>query len=128
MLNIFNFFKRKERKKVKKQAVNLSKFNLSDPVDRNQAGIQLEKNGSVNEAIKLYEANLEENFEGNHPYDRLAIIYRRKKLYDDEKRVHKKAIKVFEEHVPKNRADRKPKLEKFQNRLEKLNQIIEKQQ
>lgn len=40
----------------------------------------------------------------------------------------KKAIKVFEEHVPKNRADRKPKLEKFQNRLEKLNQIIEKQQ
>lgn len=80
MLNIFNFFKRKERKKVNKQAVNLSKFNLSDPVDRNQAGIQLEKNGSVNEAIKLYEANLEENFEGNHPYDRLAIIYRRKKI------------------------------------------------
>lgn len=76
----------------------------------------------------MYEANLEENFEGNHPYDRLAIIYRRKKLYDDEKRVLKKAIKVFEEHVPKNRADRKPKLEKFQNRLEKLNQIIEKQQ
>src|SRR5699024_9558525 len=110
------------------QAVNLSKFNLSDTVARNQVGIQIEKNGLDNEAIKLYEANHEENFEGNHLYDRLAIMYSRKKLYDEEKRDIKKDIKIIEEHVPKNRADRKTKLEKFQNRLEKLNQIIEKQQ
>lgn len=131
MFNIFNLFKKKEKKEkktIQKKSLNLNEFNLNDPVDRNLAGKKLEKNGFIDDAIKLYEININEKFEGNHPYDRLAIIYRRKKLYDDEKRVLQKAIKVFEENVYKERADRIPKLEKFKDRLEKLNQIIKRQQ
>lgn len=92
--------------------------NFDMQVSRNLKGIQLEKNGKIDEAIKLYEANLAENFEGNHPYDRLAIIYRKRNQVDDEIRVLVKAIWVFENNVYKERADRLPKLQKFKKRLD----------
>lgn len=91
-------------------------------VDRNLKGIQLEKQGKVEQAIILYEENVKESFEGNHPYDRLAVIYRKNKLYNEEKRVLEKAIKVFEEYVSIKRLDRNVKLGKFKNRLNILNE------
>ena len=90
-----------------------------EQVERNLKGIQLEKEGQEDRAIELYEKNIEENFIGNHPYDRLAIIYRRKKQFDEEIRVLQKAIWVFENIVFEERVDKLPKLQKFQNRLEK---------
>ncbi|TFB08487.1 hypothetical protein E3V08_03800 [Candidatus Atribacteria bacterium MT.SAG.1] len=60
-------------------------------VRRNLEGKELEKAGKVDEAIALYEKNIKEGFDGSHPYTRLAIIYRRRKLFDDEARVIKKA-------------------------------------
>jgi len=60
-------------------------------VARNLEGSELEKAGKVDEAIALYEKNIKEGFDGSHPYTRLAIIYRRRKLFDDEARVIKKA-------------------------------------
>jgi len=95
-------------------------------VERNLKGIQLEKDGQVDEAIKLYESNIEENFEGNHPYDRLAIIYRKGNQIGDEIRVLEKAIWVFENVVYKERGDRLPKLQKFEKRLEKARKLKEK--
>jgi len=65
-------------------------------VDRNLKGIELEKDGNVDQAIILYERNINENFVGNHPYDRLAIIYRKRKQFDDEVRILEKAIEIFE--------------------------------
>lgn len=88
--------------------------------ERNLRGIELEKQGRVNEAIQLYEKNIEENFEGSHPYTRLSIIYSKQKQVDNEIRVLKKAIYVFENIVYKERGDRSPKLEKYKNRLRKL--------
>ena len=95
-------------------------------VERNLKGIQLEKDGQVDEAIKLYERNIEENFEGNHPYDRLAIIYRKRNQIGDEIRVLEKAIWVFENVVYKERGDRLPKLQKFEKRLERARKLKEK--
>lgn len=95
-------------------------------VERNLKGIQLEKDGQVDEAIKLYERNIEENFEGNHPYDRLAIIYRKRNEIGDEIRVLGKAIWVFENVVHKERGDRLPKLQKFEKRLERARKLKEK--
>jgi len=86
----------------------------------------LEKDGQVDEAIKLYERNIEENFEGNHPYDRLAIIYRKRKQIDDEIRVLEKGIWVFENVVYKERGDRLPKLQKFKKRLVRARKLKEK--
>jgi len=95
-------------------------------LDRNLQGIEFEKRGELEKAIRLYEKNVEEDFEGNHPYDRLAIIYRKRGEYKEEIRVLRKAIFVFENKVHSGRMDREPKLLKFRERLEKAMQKLEK--
>ena len=98
------------------------KINMDNiQVERNLKGIEYEKQGLTDAAIKLYEQNIAEYFEGNHPYDRLAIIYHKRKQYEDEKRVLETAIFVFENIVNPRRGDKLPKLHKFKTRLEKLN-------
>ena len=94
--------------------------------DRNLGGIEFEKKGEIEKAIRLYEKNVEEDFEGSHPYDRLAIIYRKTGEYKEEIRVLRKAIFVFENKVYSGRMDRKPKLLKFRERLDKAMQKLEK--
>ncbi|MBU7019152.1 MAG: hypothetical protein HXS44_16700 [Theionarchaea archaeon] len=99
----------------------MADFNIQ--VERNLRGIELEKSGRVDEAIQLYEENVKENFEGNHPYDRLAIIYRKRNLINEEIRVLEKAVWVFENIVFGKRVDRLSKLEKFKKRLEKAREL-----
>lgn len=96
---------------------------LNKQVDRNLLGIKYEKDNEINKAIELYEQNIKECFDGNHPYDRLAIIYRKRGQIDDEIRILEKAIYVFENIVYVNRYDRLPKLKKFQERLEKAKKL-----
>lgn len=95
-------------------------------LQRNLLGIEFEKLNEIEEAVNLYERNISDNCEGSHPYNRLAIIYRKFKLYEDEKRVLEKAVYVFENLVDEKRADRIPKLEKFKERLEKVYKLIER--
>ena len=90
-------------------------MNFNKQVERNLEGIRLEREKKVDEAIELYEENINECFEGNHPYDRLALIYRKNKRVEDEARVLKKAIEVFEDLLDSPRSDVEPKLEKFKN-------------
>ncbi|NCO24082.1 MAG: hypothetical protein GW897_03070, partial [bacterium] len=90
-------------------------------VNRNLKGIELEKEGKIDKAMKLYEKNIEEEFDGSHPYTRLAIIYSKKGLLDDEIRVLKKAVWVFDNVIYKERGDRSQMLDKFKKRLEKAN-------
>jgi len=59
-------------------------------------GIELEKKGDIENAIKLYEQNVADEFFGTHPYDRLAIIYRKRKQFNDEIRILKRKISIFE--------------------------------
>lgn len=104
---------------LKERAIENKCFNRQ--VDRNLQGQKLEKLGKndeakINEAIKLYELNLNENFEGNFPYERLAIIYRRRKEYDKEIRVIKKAIEIMKKKNPQ-------KINKFKKRLVKAEKI-----
>lgn len=100
--------------------------NFDKQLERNLKGIQFEREGQIDKAIELYEANIMENFEGNYPYDRLAIIYRKRDRIDDEIRVLEKAIWVFESIVYKERGDRLPKLQKFRKRLETVKKLGEK--
>lgn len=97
-----------------------------EQVERNLKALSYEKQGEIDRAIALYEKNIAENFIGDGPYERLAIIYRRKKQYLEEKRVILKAIETFVYIVPEERRDRLPKLKKFQERLQKVNKLIEK--
>ncbi|MDZ7764260.1 MAG: hypothetical protein U5K00_07500 [Melioribacteraceae bacterium] len=93
----------------------------------NEKGIEAERNGEVELAIKFYEENIKCRFEGSHPYNRLAIIYRKQKRYFDEKGVLEIAIEVFNNDAYRSRQDLPTKLEKFQERLDKVNQLIKKQ-
>lgn len=58
-------------------------------------GIDLEKEGMIDEAIKVYEKSIVSRLPIKHPYERLAILYRKKKDYENEIRVIKIAIEVF---------------------------------
>ena len=87
--------------------------------ERNLKGSEFEKTGNIEKAIELYEENVKENFKGNHPYDRLATIYKNQLDLDNEIRILEKAIIVFEEITIEDRIEGLPKLFRFKNRLEK---------
>lgn len=99
--------------------MNINEKLFEHQVNRNLKGIELEKEGEIVEAILLYEANVSECFEGNFPYDRLRIIYNKLKRYEDVIRVLEQAVYVFDTKVNKIRSDRLPKLDKFNDQLEK---------
>lgn len=44
----------------------------------------------------MYEQNVSDEFSGTHPYDRLMIIYRRRKQLNDEIRFIENTIRIFE--------------------------------
>lgn len=86
-------------------------------VDRNLTGRELERQGDIDRAIALYEANLVDGFEGSHPYERLRIIYAKRKDYANAIRVcqafvalptrgstNPKKIKRFQEWIYKYKA------------------------
>lgn len=93
----------------------------------NQLAMKLEKEGDIDGAIENYEKCIELKFEGNHPYDRLAILYRKIKDYDNEIRVLNQAIELFEFlEKATSRMDVLPKLEKFKTRLNRANELKNK--
>lgn len=61
----------------------------------NNEGIVFERNGEIEKAIEVYEEAILIGYSATHAYDRLMIIYRRLKRYDDEIRVIYRAIEVF---------------------------------
>jgi len=84
-------------------------------------GISYEKEGDIDNAIKIYEKLIRNKFEGSHAYDRLCVIYRKQKNYAAEEQVLKKAISMFTKITREgHRSDGPPKLERYQKRLESL--------
>lgn len=83
-------------------------------------GLEAEKRGDVNGAIGAYEGAIKAGFDGNHPFDRLAIMYRKQGKLSDEIRVLRRAIEIFERLSSSScRGDVLPKLQKFRQRLKK---------
>lgn len=68
---------------------------MSKVADLNNKGIALEKEGRINEAIEAYEENISLKNPARHSYERLMILYRRRKEYDNELRVINVALDVF---------------------------------
>lgn len=90
---------------------------MEQSVANNLSGIDAEKAGNIDEAIRLYEQNVASGFDGSHPYKRLSIIYRKQKRYDDEIRVLESAVKIF----------KGDKLTYFQDRLQKAKELKAKE-
>lgn len=58
-------------------------------------GQSLEKEGMIDEAIAVYEKSILSKIPATVPYDRLMVLYRKKKDYENEIRIIKEAISVF---------------------------------
>lgn len=81
--------------KKKLQERQLSDELLQTTATNNNAGIAAEKAGDIQKAISYYEANLKIDYPAYHSYDRLMIIYRKLKRYEDEIRVIDAAISLL---------------------------------
>lgn len=68
---------------------------FSETANNNNIGIAFEKSGNIDNAIEAYERNLDIAYPALHSYERLMILYRKEKRYNDEIRVIEKAINVF---------------------------------
>lgn len=93
--------------------------------ERNMKARYLEREGNVDEAIKLYEENVSKDTPGKFHFDRLAIIYRRRKQIDEEIRVLKKALWIYENIVSKQNATRVADWKHFYERLHKAEKLLD---
>jgi len=64
-------------------------------VDRNNKGIEFEKDNNIELAIKCYEENINDGIIGLLPYDRLGVIYRNRKDVENEKRVLCRKYEIY---------------------------------
>lgn len=89
-----------------------------DDTSKMQMAKSLEKVGNIEAAISLYEELVRNKFKGGAPYNRLLVIYKREKRYDDLRRVVDLAIenqKKLHASMPESSGVKK-----------KLDQLIEK--
>lgn len=68
---------------------------LRDCAALNNKGIRYEKHGEIDKAIDVYERNIADDYPATHSYNRLMVLYRKRKEFDKEIAVIEKAIKVF---------------------------------
>lgn len=101
---------------------------LASVAGRNTDGIQLEKEGRVEEAIALYENNIADGYPATHSFDRLMKIYRKQKDYENEVRVIRRAIEVFSlenKKRAKHSIEQMPKKEaEIRNALNTCNKVM----
>lgn len=83
-------------------------------VERNLKGTKKENTGDMQGAIRLYEANIKDRFDGSHPYERLRMIYSGSGRYSD-------AIRVCETYIQYGQNDPKLK-EKYHEQIAKYRQ------
>lgn len=89
---------------------------LTRCAELNNEGMRLEKQGDIDAAIAIYEQNISGDcYPATHSFDRLMILYRKRKDYQNERRVIQKSIKIF------------PKIDKYSERLLAVNKLIDKQ-
>lgn len=80
----------------------------------NNMGIYHEKSNRIEDAILVYEENIELGYPAHHSYKRLMVLYRKAKDYENEERVILRALEVFEDYP------------EYVDRLYKLNIIMNK--
>lgn len=81
-------------------------------MERNDKRIKLEKQGYIAKAIAIYEENIKGDcYLAIHPFNRLLVLYRKAKDYENEKRVAEKAISLFSDN-------------KYKVRLQKINLLM----
>lgn len=98
----------------------------SNQVERNLQAIEYEKNGNLEKAIELYELNVDENFDGTHPYERLSQLYLDSGRRDDLLRILEKALMVFEGAQSGDCRYKHTQLKRFKQMYENFTTVLEK--
>jgi hypothetical protein len=94
----------------------------SSDAEKISLGRAFEKDGDLEKACACYEGCVRNRFDGNAPYDRLIVIYKRLGRPKDVERVIRKAMAVFEKVANRGRSDGLKKFEKFKLQLEEIDQ------
>lgn len=98
---------RLDEMEAKKAAYDKRVQSLRKTAALNNKGMEFEKSGKITQAIKAYEESIALGYDAQHSFDRLAILYRKAKDYNNEIRVIKKALEVFKDStIVKKYADR----------------------
>lgn len=80
--------------------------NILDECTRNNnKGINLEKDGKIDQAIEVYERNIVLRYPATHSYWRLIKLYRKEKDYNNELRIINIAIDVFMDENERRASD-----------------------
>lgn len=88
---------------------------------QNNKGTTYEKEGMIDKAIKVYENNISGDcYPACHSFDRLMVLYRKQKDYENEVRVIRRAIEVLCPRYP-------DLLPKYEQRLQKATELLDKQ-
>lgn len=96
----------------------------SDQVERNLQAIEYEKSGDIDKAVELYELNVEESFDGTHPYERLSEYYLNLGQKEDLMRILEKALTVFEGVEQSDCQHKHTQLEKFKQMYENFTTVL----
>lgn len=97
---------------VKKDAYESAKKRMTATVTLNNQGISQEKAGDEEAAITTYEECIKTGYPATHAYDRLLVLYRKRKDYISEKRVCQLAIGTFKNE------------QKYKDRLSKIDDLL----
>jgi hypothetical protein len=93
---------------------------LQEQTGRNVLALEAEGQGRIEEAIALYEINVEEGFPSDLPYGRLVAIYERREDYPAAERVLLRAMEVFQSSTRRPAADRRAFVKTFRQRLTRV--------
>lgn len=89
-------------------------------IARNIYGALLQRTRRLEQAIRVWEANVAEGFVGGYPYERLVETYRRRGRLDEARRVLTEAIAVYERALGDGRTEAAEELEHLRAALARL--------
>lgn len=118
--------KQKNKKKVFEEQPYDSSIKMPDDfASRNAKAKELEEEGYLDNAIEMYLENTSEDDTSPYPFKRLAIIYRKRKDFDNEILIINKALDMFKK---RNYEHDKKKKEEMELRLKRVKELKEKEE
>lgn len=87
--SLYDRVKEKYDEKIRIEEIDITFVSL------NNKGIVCEKEGKIEEAIEIYEKAIALGVEGSSPFERLRIIYRKRKDYENMQRVIRRWAEVY---------------------------------
>lgn len=96
----------------------------SEQVERNLKAMEYEESGNIQEAIKLYEKNVAEEFDGTHPYQRLFDLYVELDQTEDVIRILEKGIHILDGVKADDYTDKCDQLKRFKQAYKNITKTL----